>query len=163
MRYIKFFLLGVSLLMLSSDYVPISGYVPVLMTRTEMEQAIKLDEPRAMFETGKLYYKAPYLFIIEKYKGVHIFDNTDPTEPEKISFLHIDGIRDIAIKNNVLYADNAIDLIAVHFNDQLNSISVSKRIHNFFPEMETPDGRELPYSVRKNRPGNSIIVGWKKN
>ena len=161
MRYPKLFLLAVAFLMLSTNYVPTSGYVPIFMSRDEMEKAVKLDAPRPMYETGKLYYKAPYLYIIEKYKGVHIIDNTDPSNPEKISFLHIDGIRDIAIKNDVLYADNAVDLIAVQFNESLTSVNVSKRIKNFFPEMESPDGWGLSYSIRKSRPDNSIIVGWK--
>lgn len=162
MKITKFLLVIAAFLMLGTDYMPISEYVPVLMKRTDMENAVKLDSPRPMEETGKLYYKAPYLFIIEKYKGVHIIDNTDPTNPEKINFLHIDGIRDIAIKDDVLYADNAVDLIAIQFDAAITSITMTKRMKDYFPEMTPPDGWGVAYSVWANRPNDTIIVGWKK-
>lgn len=162
MRLSKYFILIGALFMLSSDFYPISEYVPILIDRDEMERAIKLDSPRPIYEPGKIYYKSPYLFIVEKYKGVHIIDNANPSNPEKINFLHIDGIRDVSVKGDVLYADNAVDLIAIQFNSSITEITVSKRIENYFPEMTPPDGWGLPYSVWANRPANSIIVGWKK-
>ena len=162
MRFISYLILLSAVFLLSSDFYPVSEYVPILMDRAEMEKAVKLDSPRPMYEPGKIYYKSPWLLIVEKYKGVHVIDNANPSNPEKIGFLHIDGVRDVAVKNNVLYADNAVDLIAVQFNPSLTDVSVSKRIPNYFPEMAPPDGWGLPYSVWANRPANSIIVGWKK-
>lgn len=162
MRLTKYFILIGALFLLSSDFYPISEYVPILIDRNEMEQAVKLDSPRPMYEPGKIYYKSPYLFIVEKYKGVHIIDNTNPSNPEKINFLHIDGIRDVSVKGDVLYADNAVDLIAIQFNSSITEITVTKRLENYFPEMTPPDGWGLPYAVLANRSENSIIVGWKK-
>ena len=162
MRFTKYFILIGAFFLLSSDFYPVSEYVPILIDREEMEQAVKLDSPRPMIEPGKIYYKSPYLFIVEKYKGVHIIDNSNPSNPEKINFLHIDGIRDVSVKGNVLYADNAVDLIAIQFNSSITGITVSKRIENYFPEMTPPDGFGLSHSVIVNRPENSIIVGWKK-
>ena len=163
MQIFKFIILVGVAVLLCSDYYPISGYVPVLMTRDEMERAVKLEPPRSMNEPGKIYYKSPYLFIVEKYKGVHVIDNRNTANPEKIGFIHIDGIRDIAIKDEVMYADNAVDLIAVKFNTSYTSVTVSKRLKNYFPEMTSPDGMGLPYYVYRNRPANSIIVAWKTN
>lgn len=163
MQIAKYLLLLATAVLLCSDYYPVSGHIPVLMERTEMERAVKLEPPRPMSNPGKIYYKSPYLFIVEKYKGVHIIENSNPANPENISFLHIDGIRDIAIKDDVLYADNAVDLIAVQFNASLTTVSVSKRLKNYFPEMMAPDGMDFPSYVYKNRPANSIIVAWKTN
>lgn len=163
MNIIKYIMLLCVAVLLCSDYYPVSGYIPVLMTRDEMERAVKLEPPRIMSEPGKIYYKSPYLFIVEKYKGVHVIDNSNAANPEKIGFIHIDGIRDIAIKNDVMYADNAVDLIAVKFNAAYTSVLVSKRLKNYFPEMSSPDGMGIPYYVYKNRPANSIIVAWKIN
>lgn len=159
----KYLLLLATAVLLCSDYYPISGYIPVLMDRAEMEHAVKLESPRPMSDPGKIYYKSPYLFIVEKYKGVHVIDNSNAANPEKIGFIHIDGIRDIAIKDDVLYADNAVDLIAVQLNASYTLFTVSKRLKNYFPEMTSPDGRGFPYYVYKNRPANSIIVAWKTN
>ncbi len=163
MNIVKYImLLGVAVL-LCSDYYPVSAYIPVLMTRNEMERAVKLEPPRMMHDPGKIYYKSPYLFIVEKFKGVHIFDNSNPANPENMGFLHIDGIRDIAIKNDVIYADNAVDLIALQINASYTSVSVSKRLKNYFPELTAPDGRNFLSSAFNKRPANSIIVEWKTN
>lgn len=163
MRVNKYLLLLAAAVLLCSDYYPVSGYIPVLMDRAEMELAVKLEPPRSMIDPGKIYYKDPYLFIVEKHKGVHIIENSNPANPEKIGFIHIDGVRDIAMKNEVMYADNAVDLIALQLNATYTSISVSKRLKNYFPEMESPDGWGIPSYVYENRPANSIIVDWKIN
>ena len=163
MHITKYLLLLATAVLLCSDYYPVSGYIPVLMDRAEMERAVKLEAPRPMIDPGKIYYKDPYLFIVEKYKGVHVIDNSNASNPEKIGFVHIDGIRDMAMKDDVMYADNAVDLIAVEFNAAKTSVVVSKRLKNYFPEMPAPDGMDFPSFVYKNRPANSIIVAWKTN
>jgi hypothetical protein len=161
MQLNKYLLLLATVILLCSDYYPVSTYIPVLMDRTEMERAVKFESPRPMSEPGKIYYKDPYLFIVEKYKGVHVIDNSNGANPEKIGFIHIDGVRDIAIKDHVMYADNAVDLIAVQINDSYTSITVSKRLKNYFPEMVAPDNKGFPFYSYKGRPANSIIVAWK--
>ena len=158
----KYLLLLTMAVLFCSDINP-SGYVPIFMTRDEMERAVRLESPRPMLEPGKIYYKNPYLLIVEKYKGVHIFDNTNPENPNKIGFLHIDGIRDMAMKDDVLYADNSVDLIAVQINASATSAMVTKRLKNYFQEMLPPDGMPLASYSYKNRPANSILVGWKTN
>jgi len=163
MHLTKYLLLLAIAILLCSDFYPFSEYIPVLMQRAEMEQAIKFESPRPMSDPGKIYYKDSYLFIVEKYKGVHVIDNSNAANPEKIGFIHIDGVRDIAIKNNVMYADNAVDLVAVQLNASYTSISVTKRLKNYFPEMAAPDGMDFPSFIYKNRPANSIIVAWKVN
>lgn len=163
MQTIRNLFVAAVLFCLCSSFYPTSQYVPILMLRGDMEKAIKLESPRPMYEPGKIYYKAPYLFIVEKYKGVHIIDNSNPASPENLNFLHIDGIRDVAVKGNVMYADNAVDLIAIQLNNSITEVSVTKRIENYFPEMTSPDGFGMNYSVWAKRPDNSIIVGWKKH
>jgi hypothetical protein len=68
----------------------------------------------------------------------------------------------MAMKNNVLYADNAIDLIALKTTDNFASIQVTERIKNIFPETESPDGYWPSYKVSQLRPQNTILVAWKK-
>jgi len=163
MKLYKYLLLLATVLLFCSDINPGSQYVPIFMTRDEMERAVKLESPRSMLDPGKIYYKKPYLFIVEKYKGVHIFENSNPENPENIGFIHIDGIRDIAMKNDVMYADNSVDLIALQINASVTSITVSKRLKNYFQEMLSPDGMPVPSSRYQNRPANSILVAWKTN
>ena len=65
----------------------------------------------------------------------------------------------MAVKGQTLYADNAVDLVAIDLSD-INNITVTKRIKNVFPELSTPDGSYYWKYSSKNRPENTIIVGW---
>ncbi len=135
-------------------------YKPVFMNRADLEAGVRFAGPRPLEQSGKIYVKDDYLFINEKYKGIHIYDNVNPEEPENIGFLQIDGCIDMAIKGNILYADNAVDLIAIKFNSDYTGISVTERIKNVFPEIMDPDGNGLSYREELARPQNSILVRW---
>jgi hypothetical protein len=63
----------------------------------------------------------------------------------------------------VLYADNAVDLVALKLNENLNGIEVVKRIHHVFPEPVSPDGRGLTWKERQAVPEGAILVRWDKN
>lgn len=66
---------------------------------------------RPLDETGKIYIYKDYLFINEPMKGVHIYNNANPARPIGVSFIEIPGNVDMAIKDNVLYADSYVDLL----------------------------------------------------
>lgn len=152
----------VYLLVTGFDYEPYSLYEPVFMLRTEMENSVKLETGRMILNPGKIYLKDNFIFINEKYMGIHVIDNTDPEEPENIAFIHIDGCIDMAMKDNVLYADNAVDLIALSVNPQMTGVQVTSRHKNVFPEVVAPDGRTLTYREETVRPANAILVRWKQ-
>lgn len=138
-------------------------YNPVFMYRSEMEKNIKLGGPRTIFNPGKIYLKDHLIFINEKYHGIHVIDNSNPEDPTNFAFIHVDGCIDLAMKNDVLYADNAVDLIALKLDEHMTGIEVTKRIKNAFPEPISPDGRELTWTERRAAPEGAILVRWDKN
>ncbi len=138
-----------------------STYSPVLMKRSDLEQSVKVMDAKALMNPGKIYHYNQYILITEKYEGIHILDNSDPKNPVNKSFIAIPGCVDLAVKNQVLYADNAVDLISLSIAD-LNDIQVLSRKANVFPELLPPDYITMPskYSA-ENRPENTIIIAWK--
>lgn len=150
------------LLVSGFDYEPDSGYTPVFMLRNELERSVKLEASRAIVNPGKIYLKDHLIFINEKYLGIHVIDNTNPEDPDNVGFIHIDGCIDMAMKDNVLYADNAVDLVSIEINPQMTGIQVTSRIKNVFPELIAPDGRSLSPRQNQARPQNSILVRWKQ-
>lgn len=52
--------------------------------------------------------KTLYLSMI-KYEGVHVIDNSNPQQPQKISFINIPRNVDISVKDGFLYADSLMD------------------------------------------------------
>lgn len=103
---------------------------PVYADSTTMYQ-IRVEPPRAMVETGKIYYKDSVIYIIEQYRGIHIIDNRNPVEPKNVRFLKIEGCQDIAIKQNTLYADNYKDLVAIDIFNPNNPV-VTQRIKGVY-------------------------------
>jgi hypothetical protein len=92
-------------------------YTSVQLALSDLRQPISSAAPQAMVEPGKLYVKDQYLFIVEVKKGIHVFDNSNPSNPKTISFLPIPGNVDIAVRDNILYADSYIDLVALDISN----------------------------------------------
>jgi len=156
---------GIILLFCSVDPVPTEPfpYRPIVMTRQMLEGSVEMLNAADLVRPGKIYIKENYIFINEKYHGIHIINNTDPSSPVKEGFLRIPGCIDMAMKGNILYADNAVDLIAVDLSD-MNNILITKRIKEIFPEHSPPGYDWLPWNYQaENRPENTIIVEWEKN
>lgn len=131
-------------------------YTPVFMDRDELERSVSYQSgERALENPGKIYHKSPYIYINERYKGIHVINNSNPTNPVHEGFIVAPGCMDMAVKDNILYIDNSVDLVAF----DLTSKQVTKRVKDVFPEPIAPD-----YTYYwGSRPENTVIVRWKKN
>jgi len=156
-RSILFFVLTLFASTSFSPWNPIdTTYSPVFMSREALENSVKyIPGAREMIQTGKIYYLAPYIYVNERYKGVHVINNTNPAYPVKEGFILAPGCIDMAVKGNILYLDNSVDLVSF----DLSSKQVTKRIRNVFPEPLPPEDFTY-YGVR--RPQGYILVEWKK-
>jgi len=133
-------------------------YTPVFMSRESLENSVRyISEAREMKQTGKIYFRAPYIYVNERYKGVHVINNSDPYNPVNEGFILAPGCIDMAVKGNIMYLDNSVDLVSF----DLESKQVTKRLKNVFPEPLPPD--DWSFSAFQNRPEGSVIVEWKKN
>ena len=161
MRRFAFFL---SLLLFSGCYYvePTTYYTPVLIQRSELENSITYAVPRNVTNPGKIYTYQNYIFINELYLGVHVINNLNPELPENIGFITIPGNVDIAIKDNILYADNAVDLITVDLSNMATPTVLSRK-RKVFPEPTPPDLGFIPEEFNEaNRPEDTIIIKWEK-
>ncbi len=83
---------------------------------------------------GKIYIYKDFLLINEPSKGIHIYDNKNPANPINLSFIPIEGNVDLAINDNILYADNYVDLLAFDISS-IQSIRLVKRIEDVFTHL----------------------------
>jgi hypothetical protein len=95
-------------------------FEPIYVQPEEFRVDISFVENRALQNTGKIYFYNNLILINELYEGVHIIDNADPANPQKLGFIHIPGNLDVAIKDGNLYADNYVDLLTIDINDIKN-------------------------------------------
>jgi len=131
-------------------------WVPIFMKRADLEQSVKyVAESRPLKNPGKIYCKGDYIYVNELYKGVHVINNSNPVHPAKEGFIIIPGCMDMAVKGDILYVDNAVDLVAF----DLVSKQVTQRIKEVLPEPSAPGYTDYyPY----NRPKDMILVAWKE-
>ena len=86
---------------------------PVYLKVDEIRKDIQIQAARSLKNPGKLYYYNQYILINEVREGLHIIDNKNPESPKNVAFVKIPGNIDMAVKDNVLFADNYIDLLAI--------------------------------------------------
>jgi hypothetical protein len=128
------------------------------MKRAAFEASTGFESPKTIVNSGKIYVKGQFLFVNEKNEGFHVFDNNNPENPINIGFLKALGSSDLAIKDDIIYINNAVDLIAIQPDFATSTISVTKRIPNTFPQLFAPDGMEY-YNLQDDE----IIVNWTLN
>ena len=137
---------------------PITGMKPVYIPKAQAFD-IYSESPRTLDDPGKIYIYGNYVFIVEKSQGVHIIDNSDRTNPVKLSFIHVPGINDVAVKGQSLYVDNVTDLVTLDISD-INEVSVSKRIKDVYPidQMFYPANYQGYFECVDTSLG--YVVGW---
>lgn len=104
---------------------------PVTRSMAELRTQVKSQTARTLVRPGKMYVKGKYLFINEMKEGIHIIDNGDPSNPKFVSFINIPGNGDLAVRDNILYADSFSDLVSIDISDP-TSIREVGRINSVF-------------------------------
>jgi len=131
--------------------------VPVYMSFNEFRSSFSKSDAVDISQPGKIYFKDNYLFVNEVGKGIHVIDNQNPANPEKVCFYEIMGNVDMAIRGNVLFADSYIDLVAIDITDVEKPVEIG-RIRNVFPEVVPEGDKWYPYAMVDKSKG--VIVDW---
>lgn len=105
---------------------------PIYMAYDNLRTSFKVSDGQEIVQSGKIYFKDNFIFVNEYQKGIHVVDNTDPSNPLIAKFIEIPGNVDMAIKGNMLFADSYIDLLTIDISD-INDIKEVDRDTNVFP------------------------------
>ena len=106
-------------------------FTQVTRSLMELRTLVKAESARALERPGKMYVKGNYLFVNEIKEGIHVIDNSNPASPKFVAFIKIPGNGDIAVRDNILYADSYSDLVALDIKDPSNAKETS-RVRNVF-------------------------------
>jgi hypothetical protein len=138
-------------------YETFTANSPIYLSYEDLRSAVKMTASRDINYPGKIYFKDHYIFINEKMKGVHVFDVSDPANPQNKGFIEIPGNIDIAIKGNLLYADSYTDLVSIDVSS-FSAIKETGRVKDIFPfTLPTYDVR---YPLAKIDVKKGVVVGW---
>ena len=101
-------------------------------SKDELRQnKIELQTARSLKRPGKIYVKDDVILINEQGKGIHIVHNADPSAPKNVGFVKIPGNIDVAVKGDVIFADNYMDLVTL--NTKTGQVN---RVKGAFKEFE---------------------------
>ncbi len=106
-------------------------FQPVYTTLETLREGVKIEEPSEIHHPGRLYYKDGFLFINEVNEGIHIIDDREPAQPEKVGFLRIPGNTELAMRGQYLYANSYVDLVVLDLSDPAAPVEVG-RAENLF-------------------------------
>lgn len=124
---------------------------PVYKTRAEVYGAMNSNPTEKITSAGKIYIKGQFIYLNEVDKGIHIIDNSNPSNPAQVAFLDIPGNRDMAVKGNILYADMYGDLLAIDITNPKQT-TITKEIRGFF--------QSRLYYNPVNIDNNLVVVDW---
>lgn len=130
---------------------------PVYLSYEALRTSFKVAESQEIVQPGKIYFKDDYIFVNEYQKGIHVIDNSNPESPAIVKFVEIPGNVDMAIKDDILYADSYVDLLAIDISN-LSNIREVKRIINAFPYMIPTCDNGVIENVDNTK---GVVVGWK--
>lgn len=131
---------------------------PLVMSKEEFATSVDVIAPQPIDESGKIYAYQDYIFINDKYKGVHVIDNSNPENPQKIAFIKIAGNVDISIKDDYLYADSISDLVVLDISD-ISNIEIVNRLLDVLPDNVVWPAADV-FEWEGIDYENDVLVGW---
>ena len=134
--------------------VPPDYYKPVTMERPAFESAVQATAFQNITKPGKIYIKDELMFVSDVNKGFGVYNYSDAANPLPIGYIKIPGATDIAVRNNNIYINQAVDLVSLQYNPANNKITITSRNKNVFPQKLSPRG-SFP-----NVAPNQIVIDW---
>ena len=113
---------------------------------------------------GKIYVYGNLLLVGEQMKGVHFFNNADPSNPVNLGFLPVTANVDMAVRENVLYLDSYRDLLAFDISNPSNPTLLSRTEDALefdrWEEFACLPGFDMSYPFAVVDPNEGIVTGW---
>lgn len=108
-----------------------TAFEPVYKRIDEMRMPSTYVAAKNLTSPGKIFYYKGYLLINEMNLGIHVIDNSNPEAPQNIGFIEIPGNLDMAVHDDILYADSYLDLVAIDITTPTAPVEV-ERVNDVF-------------------------------
>ncbi len=103
-----------------------TAFEPVYKRIDEMRAPANYVAGKGLTAPGKIFYYKGFLLINEMNQGVHVIDNSNPEDPKNLGFIEIPGNLDMAVHNDILYADSYLDLVAIDMTNPQAPVEVNR-------------------------------------
>jgi len=120
--------------------------VPQYLSYDELRTSVKNDNSQTLEKPGKIFLYNNLILINDFESGVHVYDNSNPTSPEHIAFINVPGNVDIAVRDNILYVDSYVDLVAIDISDPTDVREIGRAEDALSYTIPSLDNWEYPVS-----------------
>ncbi len=134
--------------------------VPVVKKLSDIRSRVSVTGARLTQSDGKIYVTSHLLFYIAQESGVHVFDNHTPASPVNTAFINLEGVHDIAVKGNYLFADNFVDLLVFDITD-IHAIRLVKTVEHAFSFYPSYPSTAEFYDYLETADSTEIVVGYR--
>lgn len=100
------------------------GYKPVYLQ--DIDSDIELTGSQPVENPGQIYLLGDLLLLNDVGLGIHIIDNTDPSNPVNRGFLKVTGSENMALKDGIVYVNQFSSLLAIDVSDPENVQVISR-------------------------------------
>ena len=137
------------------------GQIPVYGTEVFAKNILYTATPLPVINGGNIYAFYNYLFQVESGYGIHVIDNTNPGNANRIGFITIKGCSQLSIKDDKLYANSYDDLVVLDFST-LNNIQIVSRLKGVFTEYRygSPIAEPQVSGYYECPRSDSFVVRW---
>ncbi|MFN5415709.1 MAG: LVIVD repeat-containing protein [Flavobacteriia bacterium] len=102
-----------------------------------------LIKKQELIKPKNFYIGSDFVLVSESNKGIHIYDNTDMQNPQRMSFIQLPFLRDFYVKDNFLYVANVYDFLKIDITNVYDPILVSRAENVFWEPLENDKGQQL--------------------
>ncbi len=140
--------------------VTIEGYAPIYGNTAEIHKIYASLTPTHITNGGKILRSGPYIYVVESGMGVHVLRYNLSEGPSQVSFIHVMGCNDVALKDGYLYANNLDDLVVIDIKDVLNPKVVNRTPDIFTGAtlVDLPPVSGVYYECPRDN--DSTLIGW---
>jgi hypothetical protein len=147
-----------------------TAFEPVYKRIDEMRLPSTYVAAKNLTSPGKIFYYKGYLLINEMNLGIHVIDNSNPEAPQNLGFIEIPGNLDMAVHDDILYADSYLDLVAIDITTPTAPVEVERVndvFQNFYSFNENlgylveykPKGIKQTIDCSDSQWGNPVWIG----
>ncbi len=110
---------------------------------------------------GKIWIHGSQLFINAPGRGVQVMDNSNTRRPESIGFVGIPGNMDMAVIDNLMFANHFEDLVVFDWEAYINNQELVEkaRFEGLFPNYANLDNMQMGIGDIPSNPGGLVTQG----
>ncbi|MEO6916782.1 MAG: hypothetical protein ABI151_15075 [Chitinophagaceae bacterium] len=134
------------------------GYAPVYLAQDGVKK-ISIGSPRQTASPGKIYAFRNFIFQNDLNTGIHIIDNSNPSQPVKVGFINIPLSTEVAVKGDFLYSNNYDDLVVFDISKP-SEPRLLNRVKNVFPPANQtyPPFNNIIFECADSKKG--VVIRW---